>query len=172
MYISNFKNHSLFIVWYLILATPIFFSMRNADGEIISYPATTSIPLTDANWSNQTLAFPKFDPNLGILDNVQINLGGYIASTIEIINHLESGVGIDGHAQTLIIISDVDLNFNSSLDFNSSYFHAFVSGLSGYYQMPNGDLIHGTLGDPWSGSSDGLQYNDPEFLRNFQETGM
>ncbi len=63
-----------------------------------------SIRLTSTDWTD-TLTFPKFDPSLGILTQVEIQLSGTMNTILDIQNMSATGKSSSGHGIVDVIIS-------------------------------------------------------------------
>ncbi len=97
---------------FLIFFAAALFVMAGLASATILGPITTStpIPLTLTNWSN-TLAFQKFNPSLGTLNSVKLDLSGSLSTVITV----TSSTYATGWAKTSVDVNvqDVGHNLNS-----------------------------------------------------------
>ncbi len=73
----------------------------------VTYNTSTPISLTSTNWTG-SLAFQKFDPSLGTLNSVTLNLTGYMETTITVSSTAYAG----GWAKTSVELSVQDSGGN------------------------------------------------------------
>ena len=144
---------------------------EKVQAEIISFPASISIPLTQTDWVDQPLAFPKFNSTFGTLTKVQIDFKGNIATGFEIFNQHEVGIVVDGHTNIQFTIQNVENTLSAtSFEIDAGSFHADVPALTTYQQTVL--IIPGIAeGDAWAGPIDGLQYIDSSTLNEFSGMG-
>jgi hypothetical protein len=167
---SKMKYRILLFVCLAVFVFPTLWKTKAVQAASISFPATTSVPLTETDWSDQPISFPKFDPSLGTLTNVQLDFGGITSWTVQVqaTNPSEGGsVGFNGHIHTSFTINNLENTVTiSSLDFDAGY----IQGSAGALQTVI--YLNGTF-DPesWAGPSGGIQYSDPSILIEFSGSG-
>ena len=127
-----------------------------------TYTTTTPIPYSLTDWIG-TLQFPKFDPALGTLTEVDISLTGAMQTQLTVLN-VDSELPSSGHTNThlLFTVQDAGLNLHDpGID---------MSGPSFAYSLNAGDsLSSGVLTK--SLSSTGI-YTAPAILAEFTGTGV
>jgi hypothetical protein len=122
-------------------------------------PITTStpIPLTLTNWSN-TLAFQQFNPSLGTLNSVKLDLSGSLSTVITV----TSSTYATGWAKTSVDVNVQDVGHNLNSPPISLMSPAFT------FTDLNGTVVSGTLTK--SGSSSDT-YTNAAVLSEFTGTG-
>ncbi len=78
--------------------------------QTISFPTSTPIPATLTEWVGQSLAFQQFDPSLGTLVKVTIDLSASMDTVLTITN--DSDTPSSGTAETELQISVQDAGLN------------------------------------------------------------
>ncbi len=140
---------SIFIV-ILIAVMPVL-------ATTITYNTSTPIALTPTNWTG-SLAFQKFNPTLGILDSVTINLSGYMETTITV----SSTANATGYAKTSVELSVQDAGGNLNVPEITLISPAFN------FTNLNGTVVSGLLTK--SGSSSDT-YTSSAVLAEFKGIG-
>jgi hypothetical protein len=146
----------------LVVALFVGIILPNLCSANIAGPFSTTTPIspTLTDW-NGTLAFAKFNPSLGVLTKVQIDLAGSMSTVLTVTNSSQSGS--QGNARTEMQISVQDSGGYLSvpqLDLISS---SFTYNLSGGQSLTSGTLSK-------SGSSS-EQYTAPAILTEFTGSG-
>ena len=100
-------NVSLFVL--TVLLVPCLSMAAFTSGP---FTTTTPIPSTLTDWTG-TLSFPKFNPGLGILTQVQLDLNGAMSTILTITN--DSPAGSSGVAKTelMMTVQDAGNNLNA-----------------------------------------------------------
>ena len=147
---------------YVVLVVCLLPSLSFAGLESVSGPFTTTtpIPATSTDWSS-TLSFPQFNPSLGTLEKVQIDLSGSMSTVLTITN--EATISSSGNARTevLITVQDAGNNLNApELDLMNTAFS--------YSLGPHQSVSSGTRTKSGSSSD---QYTDGAVLTEFTGTG-
>lgn len=127
--------------------------------DSISYSTTTPIPSTKTDWIG-SLAFPKFNPTMGILESVQIDLSGTMQSTLTVTNNASSASNGRANTHFLLIGQDVGGNLNAPVDTMGPSFN--------YNLTPGGSLVSGLLTRNFSSSD---VYTAPVVLAEFTGVG-
>jgi hypothetical protein len=131
----------------------------------VSGPFTTStpIPSTETVW-NSSLAFPQFDPSLGTLQSVTLELS-YTFSTTLTVSNLNVDTGASGNAKTEVIITVQDPEYSAlnapEFDVNSAPFAYSLGG--------GGSASSGLLTK--SGNDGGNTYTSGSLLTEFTGPG-
>ncbi len=161
-----FLKTSKYVPWFICLVAlvfPVFGKIETVKAASISFPATTSVPLTQTDWIDQSVAFPKFDPSLGTLTKVQILFNGSFISTISLNNPFEEPISVDAHIHAEFAIQDVEEKLPlTSFDIDTNYVHADMPAHSG--------IILPDISDEWIGPSDVFEYFTSDLLEEF--TGL
>ena len=78
----------------------------------VSYNTTTPITLTLTDWVD-TLSFPQFNPALGSLTMVELDLDGSLSTVLTITNSAPSGSSGTAKTEVEITVQDAGLNLNN-----------------------------------------------------------
>ncbi len=128
----------------------------------ISGPFTTTTPISAAltDWQ-KTLSFPKFNPSLGTLNSVQLDLSGSMSTVITATNHSPGLSSSEVYTHLQVTVQDSGLNLSSpAIDLIiPTFYYTLVGGQS---------LTSGTLTK--SDSSSNL-YTAPAILSEFSGFG-
>lgn len=125
------------------------------------YATTTPVSYTPTDWL-ATLLFPKFNPALGTLTEVDIALTGAMQTQLTVLN-VDSGLPSSGHANThlLLMVQNAGLNLNDpAIDMNGPSF--------AYSLNPGGSVTSGVLTKSLSSTG---RYTDPTVLTEFTGGG-
>jgi hypothetical protein len=150
------KQLTSFLAAGVFLAACATSSLADTEG-----PLTTSTPIAPSltDWSN-TLLFPQFNPALGTLDSVELNLSSGLTTELMIINGADSDSS--GTANTWMEVTVQDPGLNLTAPFN-----VYSTGFG--YALGSGDSIStGPL--TGSGGSD-LTYTLGTILTEFTGGG-
>jgi hypothetical protein len=135
-----------------------------AQAAMVSFSATTSVPLTATDWTDQPISFPKFDPSLGELTKVQLDFSGSISSSKGIAHSLDTPIGIDGFTKSIFSIRGIgNTLIDRSFEIDTDYFHFDLAPLSG--------IITPETIDSWGGPPQGVVFSDDPSLVLFSGTG-
>jgi hypothetical protein len=151
------KQLTSFLAAGVFLAACATSSLAQTSGP---FTTSTPIPVSLTDWSG-TLLFPQFNPALGILDSVELNLSSTLTTTLEIINDASDGPS-SGTANTWeeITVQDSGLHLTAPFsEFSSGYVYSLGSGNS-----TSSGLLTG------SGGSD-LTYTSGAILTEFTGGG-
>jgi hypothetical protein len=127
--------------------------------DMIVYSTTTPIPPTNTDWI-ATLTFPQFDPAVGILESVEIDLSGSMSTTLTVTNNASSGSSGRAYTHLEMTVQDIGGNLNAPID---------VDGPSFHYNLASHDSVTSGLLTAGFGSSD--TYVAPAVLAEFTGTG-
>ena len=143
----------------LFCALSVFVAPGLCHGDIITCSTTTPIPSTPTDWIG-TLSFPQFDPALGTLQSVEIDLSGSIATILTVTNNAASASS--GHVYTHLemTVQDIGGNLDTPIDVDGPSFHYALAS----HQVVTSDLLTSSFG-----SSD--TYTDPAVLAEFTGAG-
>jgi len=129
----------------LILAVgAVFLSSLPVGANLITYGTTTPIPSTLTDWSS-TLSFPQFNPSLGTLNRVTLDLSGGFTTVLTVQN--SSPTGSSGSAWTEIQFRVQDGGNNLTAPEMDLFSNAF-----GYSLGAGGSVTSGTLSKNGSSS--------------------
>jgi hypothetical protein len=92
-----------------LLAAAVILLPGIASADIKSYTTSTPIGSTPTDWTG-TLAFQKFDPSLGTLNSVTIDLSGSLSTVLTVTNN--SGEPSSGTAKTEVQMTVQDAGNN------------------------------------------------------------
>jgi hypothetical protein len=133
-----------------------------AQADTISGPFTTTTPIPDTltDWTG-SLSFPKFDPSLGTLTEVDLALSGRMSTILTVIN--SSPTGSSGHANTHLQMTVQDAGGNLIIPEIDIYSASYTYSLGAGESVTSGALIK-------TGASDD-QYFDSGVLAEFTGLG-
>jgi hypothetical protein len=80
----------------------------------ISYTTSTPIPSTLTDWSG-SLAFQQFDPSLGVLNSVTLQLSGSLSTIVSVLNNSPSGSSGTAKTEVQMTVQDPGLNFTPNV---------------------------------------------------------
>jgi len=115
-------------------------------------PTTTStpIPLTLTDWTH-TLAFPKFNPALGTLTQIELNITGGLSTTITVTNNAASSSNGTAKTELALLVQDPsNLLFGNTIPYVTPPFPTtplldILSPAYAYNLAPGGFITSGTL---------------------------
>jgi hypothetical protein len=162
------KSLSLFCVSVLAAIVMVVVPC-SVQASTLTVPTTTPIPLTATDWPPppESLAFQEFDPSLGTLNSVTLDLSGTLTTTLTVGNLSGSfGAGAalssgSASTQTTLTVQD-PLGNESLLNLTASFPFTNLSPTSGSNTITSGALMQT--------GSNGSTYVSPAVLAEF--TGL
>ncbi len=130
----------------------------------ITEPATVSVPMTKTEWA-KTISFPEFNPSLGTLVSVTLNLSGSMSTVITVTNHANSRPGTSsGTATTVSQISVEDPGDNLASPGITLTSPGYPYSLAAEQSVTSGPLS--------DNGSDSNTYTQPGVLSEFTGAGI
>jgi hypothetical protein len=125
IHIFTMKQLTSFLAAGVFLAACATSSLADTEGPLTT---STPIPASLTEWSG-TLLFPQFNPALGTLDSVELNLSSSLTTTLTIINDAASASSGTASTWEEITVQDPGLNLTAPFSvYSAGYVYSLGSG--------------------------------------------